>query len=43
MGFTATLYPDRPTRTAPSTTSRILAASLGVTVFYPFHFEYVYP
>lgn len=43
LGFTATLYPDRPTRTAPSTVSRILAASLGVTFFYPFRFEYVYP
>ena len=43
LGFTATLYPDRPTPTSPSTTSRILAAHLGVTFFYPFGFEYVYP
>jgi outer membrane beta-barrel protein len=43
LGFTATFYPDRPTATAPSTTSRLLAAHLGVTLFYPFTFEYVYP
>ncbi len=43
LGFTATLYPDRPTTTSPSTASRILAAHLGVTFFYPFSFEYLEP
>lgn len=43
LGFGATFYPDRPTRTAPSTTTRILAATVGVSFFWPFRFEYVYP
>jgi outer membrane beta-barrel protein len=43
LGFTATFYPDRPTLTAPSTMSRILAAHAGVSVWFPFGFEYVYP
>jgi outer membrane beta-barrel protein len=43
LGFTATLYPDRPTPTSPSTAARILAAHVGITFFYPFGFEYVYP
>jgi len=43
LGFDATLYPDRPTKTAPSTMSRILAAHVGVSIFFPFSFEYVYP
>ena len=43
LGVGATLYPDRPTRTAPSTTTRILAATVGVSFFWPLHFEYVYP
>jgi outer membrane beta-barrel protein len=43
LGLGATLYPDRPTRTAPSTTTRILAANIGVAFFWPLGFEYVYP
>jgi len=43
MGFTGTFYPDRPTVTAPSTMSRILAAHVGASVFWPLAFEYVYP
>jgi outer membrane beta-barrel protein len=38
-----TFYPDRPTRTAPSTTTRVVAASLGVSFFWPFSFEYAAP
>lgn len=43
LGLGATYYPDRPNRTAPSTTSRIVAASVGVSFFWPLGFEYVYP
>jgi hypothetical protein len=43
LGFTGTFYPDRPTDTSPSTMSRILAAHLGATIFWPFTFEYLYP
>ncbi|HEY7726358.1 MAG TPA: outer membrane beta-barrel domain-containing protein [Anaeromyxobacteraceae bacterium] len=43
LGFTATLYPDRPARTAPGTTTRLLAAGAGVSVFWPFGFEYSAP
>jgi hypothetical protein len=43
LGLGATFYPDRPTRTAPSTTTRIVSATVGAAIFWPFHFEYVYP
>lgn len=43
LGFTGTFYPDRPTLSSPSTMSRILAAHVGASVFFPFTFEYVYP
>jgi outer membrane beta-barrel protein len=43
LGFTATLYPDRPARTAPGTTTRLLAAGAGVSFFWPFGFEYGAP
>lgn len=42
LGVGATLYPDRPTRTAPSTTTKLISASVGVSFFYPFSFGYVY-
>lgn len=42
-GVIATLYPDQPATQAPSTLQKVVAAKLGVTVFWPFTFEYVYP
>jgi outer membrane beta-barrel protein len=42
-GFIGTFYPDRPTLSSPSTLTRIMAAHVGVSIFYPFTFEYVYP
>jgi outer membrane beta-barrel protein len=42
-GLTATLYPDQPTATAPSTMQKAVAASVGFSVFFPFRFEYRHP
>lgn len=42
-GVIATLYPDQPVTQVPSTVQKVVAAQLGVTVFWPFTFEYVYP
>jgi len=41
-GVIATLYPDQPATSAPSTVQKVVAAQLGLTVFFPFNFEYVY-
>ncbi|HZZ84941.1 MAG TPA: outer membrane beta-barrel domain-containing protein [Anaeromyxobacteraceae bacterium] len=43
LGVDATLYPDQPSLTVPSTLQKLVTASLGFTVFLPTHFEYVYP
>lgn len=42
-GLIATLYADQPSTSAPSTIQKIIAARIGVTIFFPFNFEYVYP
>lgn len=42
-GLIATLYPDQPIETAPSTLQKVLAAHVGFSVFFPSSFEYVYP
>ncbi|GEJ55919.1 hypothetical protein AMYX_06600 [Anaeromyxobacter diazotrophicus] len=42
-GLIATLYPDQPVTQAPSTVQKVVAAQLGVSIFWPFTFEYVYP
>lgn len=42
-GLVATLYPDQPVQQVPSTVQKVVAAQLGLTVFWPFTFEYVYP
>ncbi len=42
-GLVATLYADQPSTSAPSTIQKIIAARIGVTIFFPFTFEYVYP
>jgi outer membrane beta-barrel protein len=43
LGLRATLYPDQPLETVPSTIQKVLAASVGVSFFLPTSFEYVYP
>ncbi len=42
-GLIATLYPDQPVTSAPSTLQKVFAAHLGFSVFFPTSFEYVYP
>ena len=39
----ATLYPDQPITSVPSTVQRVITAQVGLTFFFPFTFEYVYP
>ena len=38
-----TLYPDQPMETVPGTVQKVLAANVGVSFFFPWRFEYVYP
>ena len=42
-GLVATLYPDQPSVSAPSTVQKVLSAQIGFTLFFPTTFEYVYP
>ncbi len=42
-GVLATLYPDQTDRAVPATIQKVVCASLGVSFFFPFGFEYVYP
>lgn len=42
-GLVATLYPDQPLLSVPSTLQKVVTAQIGLTVFFPFSFEYVYP
>lgn len=42
-GLIATLYPDQTDRAVPATIQKVVCASLGVSFFFPFGFEYVYP
>ncbi|HSM94012.1 MAG TPA: outer membrane beta-barrel domain-containing protein [Anaeromyxobacteraceae bacterium] len=42
-GMMLTLYPDQPVETVPGTLQKVLAANLGVSFFFPWRFEYVYP
>jgi outer membrane beta-barrel protein len=42
-GMMLTLYPDQPMETVPGTVQKVLAANLGVSFFFPWRFEYVYP
>lgn len=43
FGLLATLYPDQPVESVPSTLQKVFTANFGVSFFYPFDFEYVYP
>ena len=42
-GLVATLYPDQPATSAPSTLQNVVSARIGFTFFFPTHFDYVYP
>ncbi len=42
-GVVATIYPDQASTVAPSTIEKIVAAQFGLTVYYPFTFEYSHP
>jgi outer membrane beta-barrel protein len=43
LGLLATLYPDQPIALLPATTQKVLAANVGVSLFWPFTFDYVHP
>jgi len=43
LGLLATLYPDQPQPLLPATVQKVFAANVGVSFFFPFSFEYVYP
>lgn len=42
-GVLATVYPDQPNTSFPSTVQKVIAARVGLSVFLPPTFEYVYP
>jgi outer membrane beta-barrel protein len=42
-GLTATFYPDQPVASVPSTMQKVVAGSLGFSIFLPFGFEYRHP
>ncbi len=43
LGMMATLYPDRPIASLPSTIQKVFVANFGVSFFFPRTFDYVYP
>ncbi len=43
FGLLGIFYPDQTDKAVPAMAQKVVAASFGVTVFYPFGFEYVYP
>ncbi len=43
LGLTATLYPDQPSTQLPATMQRVFMMNVGMSFFWPFGFEYVYP
>jgi outer membrane beta-barrel protein len=43
LGLLATLYPDQPVAQLPATTQRVFVMNVGVSLFWPFGFDYVYP
>jgi outer membrane beta-barrel protein len=42
-GLGATLYPDQPVASVPSTLQKVVAASVGFSIFLPFRFQYRHP
>ncbi len=43
LGMLATFYPDQTAQSLPATVRRVTVANVGVSFFYPFSFDYVYP
>lgn len=43
LGMLATLYPDQPVAQLPATTQRVFVMNVGVSIFWPLGFDYVYP
>ncbi len=43
LGLNATLYPDQPILQLPATVQKVFVANVGVSFFWPFTFDYVYP
>lgn len=43
LGVLATFYPDQTAQSLPATVQRVFVANVGVSFFWPFSFEYVYP
>jgi outer membrane beta-barrel protein len=43
LGLLATFYPDQPALQLPATLQRVLVANVGISVFWPPSFDYVYP
>ncbi|HEY6098740.1 MAG TPA: outer membrane beta-barrel domain-containing protein [Anaeromyxobacter sp.] len=43
LGLLATLYPDQPVAQLPATTQRVFVFNVGMSFFWPFTFDYVYP
>jgi outer membrane beta-barrel protein len=43
LGLMATFYPDQPILSVPATLQTVFVANVGVSFFFPFTFDYVYP
>ncbi len=43
LGLMATLYPDQPVQSLPSSMQKVFVANVGFSFFFPTTFEYVYP
>ncbi len=43
LGLVATFYPDQPILSVPGTLQKVVAATVGVSFFWPFSFDYYYP
>jgi outer membrane beta-barrel protein len=43
LGLMATFYPDQPVVSVPATVQTLFVANVGISIFLPTRFEYVYP
>jgi len=43
LGLMATFYPDQPIVSVPATMQTVFVANVGVSFFFPFTYDYVYP
>ncbi len=43
VGLMATFYPDQPVPLLPASIQKVFTATVGMSVFFPWSFEYVYP